>query len=325
MSEINNKTIKDYLVGKATAKEMEQLAEWLAVSEENRKEFFEMELAFHLGKNNQFATSKKIEEAETKLFDQIREYEEQTRNKNKLYFLRYAAAIIVAVLLIGGGLFAYLHQSTETITVAAMNEVKKVVLPDNSTVWLNKGATISYVDNFEGDQRKVNLKGEALFHVTKNAEKPFIVNSDGASAKVLGTSFNFKDQATDGKEVISLIEGRLEVTGLNGEGKVVLQPNQKATVSKDSKTIKTENSYALADAVWRDNIIPFSNMRIKEIAKILEQLYDYKIIVDSKLDHTKTYTGVIKKNKDIRNVLDGLSYTISFHYTIHDKEITLSE
>ena len=91
MSEINNKTIKDYLVGKATAKEMEQLAEWLAVSEENRKEFFEMELAFHLGKNNQFATSKKIEEAETKLFDQIREYEEQTINKNKLYFLRYAA------------------------------------------------------------------------------------------------------------------------------------------------------------------------------------------------------------------------------------------
>ena len=73
MSEINNKTIKDYLIGKATAKEMEQLAEWLAVSEENQKEFFEMELAFHLGKNNQFATSKKIEEAETKLFDQIRE------------------------------------------------------------------------------------------------------------------------------------------------------------------------------------------------------------------------------------------------------------
>ena len=41
MSEINNKTIKDHLIGKATAKEMEQLAEWL-VSEENQKEFFEM-------------------------------------------------------------------------------------------------------------------------------------------------------------------------------------------------------------------------------------------------------------------------------------------
>lgn len=325
MSEINNKSIKDYLVGKATAKQMEQLAEWLAVSEENRKEFFEMELAFHLGKNNQLATSKEIEQAETKLFNQIKEHEEQTINKSKFHFLRYAAAIIAAVLLIGGGLFAYLHQSVETITVAAMNEVKKVVLPDNSTVWLNKGATISYADNFEGDERKVNLQGEALFQVTKNAEKPFIVSSDGASAKVLGTTFNFKNQGAEGKEVISLIEGKLEVTGLNGEGKVILLPNQKATVSKDSKTITTEKSYALADAVWRDDMIPFSNMQIKEIAHILEQLYDYKIIVDSKLDNKKTYTGVIKRYKDIRNVLDGLSYTISFHYTINNKEITLSE
>ena len=46
MSEINNKTIKDYLIGKATAKEMEQLAEWLAVSEENQKEFFEDGVGF---------------------------------------------------------------------------------------------------------------------------------------------------------------------------------------------------------------------------------------------------------------------------------------
>lgn len=325
MSEINNKSIKDYLVGKATAKQMEQLAEWLAVSEENQKEFFEMELAFHLGKNNQLATSKEIEEAETKLFNQIKEHEEQTKNKTKFHFFRYAAAIIAAVLLIGGGLFAYLHQSVETITVAAMNEVKKVVLPDNSTVWLNKGATISYADNFEGDERKVNLQGEALFQVTKNAEKPFIVSSDGASAKVLGTTFNFKNQGAEGNEVISLIEGKLEVTGLNGEGKVILLPNQKATVSKDSKTITTEKSYTLADAVWRDDMIPFSNMQIKEIAHILEQLYDYKIIVDPKLDNKKTYTGVIKRYKDIRNVLDGLSYTISFHYTINNKEITLSE
>ena len=325
MSEINNKTIKDYLVGKATAKEMEQLAEWLAVSEENQKEFFEMDLAYHLGKNSQIASSKKIEEAETKLFNQIKEYEEKTINNSRIHLFRYAAAIVVAVLLIGGGLFAFLYQSAEITTITAMNEVKKVVLPDKSIVWLNKGTTISYAEDFDGNERKVNLKGEALFKVTKNAKKPFIVNSDEASAKVLGTTFNFKGQAADRKEVISLIEGRLEVTGLNGEGKVVLHPNQKATISKDSKAITTENSYAPIDAVWHDDMIPFSNMQIKEIAHILEQLYDYKIIVNSKLDNKRTYTGVIKRSKDIRTVLDGLSYTISFHYTMNNKEITLTE
>ena len=72
-------------------------------------------------------------------------------------------------------------------------------------------------------------------------------------------------------------------------------------------------------------MIPFSNMQIKEIARILEQFYDYKIIVDSKLDNKRTYTGVIERKKDIRNVLGGLAYTISFHYTINNKEITLSK
>ncbi len=325
MSDINNKIIKDYLVGKATVSEMEQLAEWLATSEENRKEFFGMEMAYHLGKPNRLATPEKIDEAETKLFDRIATTEEEEYKKSNFHLLRYAAAILVAVLLIGGGLFAFLYQEVETITVAAADGVKKVVLPDNSTVWLNKGASISYADKFEGKERKVSLQGEALFHVTKNSEKPFIVSSNGASAKVLGTTFNFKQQEAEGREVISLIEGRLEVTGLNGQGKVILLPNQKATVSKNDGTIKTENGYALADAVWRDDMIPFNNMQITEIAHILEQLYDYKIIVDSKLDNKKTYTGVIKRNKDIRKVLEGLSYTISFHYTINDKEITLSE
>ena len=165
---------------KATAKEMEQLAQWLADSEENQKELFEMELAFHLGKNSSIASPQKVEEAENRLFAQIDKYEEHTIKNNRLHFFRYAAAMIVAVLLIGGGLFAYLRQSTETITVAALNEVKKVVLPDSSTVWLNKGATISYAESFEGNERKVNLKGEALFHVTKNAAKPFIVSSEAS-------------------------------------------------------------------------------------------------------------------------------------------------
>lgn len=325
MNEINNKIIKDYLIGKATAKEMKQLAEWLALSEENRKNFFQTELAFHLGKNSQTQTSKNIKEAETRLFNRIKAYEELSNNNSSTHFLRYAAAIIIALLVIGGGLLAYMQQSTKTITVAAINEVKKVVLPDNSIVWLNKGAIISYADHFDGQERKVNLKGEALFKVTKNPKQPFIVSTNTASAKVLGTTFNFKDNENDDNEVISLIEGKLEVSGRNKEGKVILKPNQKATIHKSSNIITTENCYAPVDAVWRDNIIPFSNMQIKDIAHILEQLYDYKVIINSKLNNKKSYTGVIKRNKDITNVLEGLSYSISIHYAIKDKEIILTE
>ncbi|QUI93606.1 FecR domain-containing protein [Prevotella denticola] len=325
MDDINNKTLKDYLAGKATDREMERLAEWLACSEENRRELFGLEAAYHLGKPNPLATPEKIDEAEAKLFNRIGDYEAKKNRSRSFRILRYAAAVLAAVLLVGGGLYAYFRQSVETITVAALGGVKKVVLPDHSTVWLNRGASISYAEGFDGTERKVNLKGEALFHVTKNPERPFIVSSGGASAKVLGTTFNFNAKGTGDEDVISLIEGRLEVTGLAGQGKVVLHPNQKATVSRNAPTIRTENGYAPVDAVWRDNMIPFSNLQIGQIAGILEQVYGCKITVDSRLESGKTYTGVIKRNKDIRKVLDGLSYTVSFHYTISGRKITLSE
>lgn len=325
MDDINDKTLKDYLAGKATDEEMVRLTEWLARSEENPKELFRLEMAYHLGKPNPLATREKTAAAEDRLFARIADYESQKDRRRSFRLLRYAAAVLAAVLLVGGGLFAYLRQSVEILTVAALDGVKKVTLPDRSTVWLNKGAAIRYADHFDGDERKVELEGEALFHVTKNPEKPFIVSSEGAAAKVLGTTFNFNAKGRRKASVISLIEGRLEVTGLDGQGKVVLHPNQKATVSRDVKVIKTENTYAPVDAVWRDNMIPFSNMRIREIARILEQLYGCRITVAPGLDNGKTYTGVIKKSKDIRNVLDGLSYTVSFHYTVDGKEIALSE
>lgn len=71
MNKINNKIIKDYLAGKANDKEMEQLAKWLELSEENSKRVFGEELIYHIGKPNPLATQEKISKAEEKLFNKI--------------------------------------------------------------------------------------------------------------------------------------------------------------------------------------------------------------------------------------------------------------
>jgi len=307
MNKINNKTIKDYLAGKANDKEMEQLAKWLELSEENSKRVFGEELIYHIGKPNPLATQEKITKAEEKLFNKIAKEETKEHHLNLRNIIKYAAIFLI-VLMVGGGMFTYLHRSKEY----------------NSVVWLNKGASISYNKDFDGDERRVNIKGEALFKVTKNPEKPFIVSSNGATARVLGTTFNFNEHGKNGNEEISLIEGRLEVTGLNHEGKVILHPNQKATINKKSKSIQTKKEYTPVEAAWRDNMVPFENLNIIQIAQIIEQLYDVTVTVDSSLNNQKTYSGVIKKSSDIRTVLNGLAFTISFKYTIEGKKIILS-
>lgn len=330
MNKINNKLLKDFILSQTTIEEERKLAQLLEDSEDNQKELFESELAYYLGKQDKYQTQDKLRSAEVKLFSAISKYEkEKNDNQEKgqrtriVSLFRYAATFLI-LLTLTGGLYFYLSRSEEMITISATNGVKKINLPDHSIVWLNKGTKLSYSPNFNGEQRNVTLEGEALFHVAKNPNKPFIVKGKYASARVLGTTFNFKEDPNRGTEEVSLIEGRLEVSLQEGKEKVILQPNQKAIINRNKEHIETKNTYAPIDAVWRDNIIPFDNMSITEIAQIIEDVYGYQVNIDNNLDKTKTYTGVIRKSSDIKKVLDGLSYSLSFRYNINNRTIFLS-
>lgn len=78
--------------------------------------------------------------------------------------------------------------------VATANKgiVEEVTLPDGTKVWLNNSATLRYPRKFSDTERNVYLEGEAYFKVTRNAQQPFIVESDAMRVRVLGTVFNFK-------------------------------------------------------------------------------------------------------------------------------------
>ena len=67
-----------------------------------------------------------------------------------------------------------------------------VVLADGTKVWVNAESELRYPVQFSGTERKVYLKGEAYFAVTKQVTKPFIVCLDQAEITVLGTEFNVR-------------------------------------------------------------------------------------------------------------------------------------
>lgn len=82
------------------------------------------------------------------------------------------------------------------------------VLPDGSTVELNFGAEIAV--NYGADKRRVSLvQGEALFAVTRDPARPFVVDSRGIEVRAVGTVFVVRNEP---KQINVLVtEGQVAV------------------------------------------------------------------------------------------------------------------
>lgn len=99
-----------------------------------------------------------------------------------------------------------------------------VTLEDGTEVFLNAKSELRYPVKFKGSQRKVFLKGEGYFKVTKN-KNPFIVETNDVSVKVYGTKFNVNTNLLNSVEVL-LQEGSVGVSSKIESKEMMMIPNQ---------------------------------------------------------------------------------------------------
>ncbi|MDR2281853.1 MAG: FecR domain-containing protein [Sphingobacterium sp.] len=122
-------------------------------------------------------------------------------------------------------------------------------LPDGSQVWLNGGSKIHYPSRFVGNDRLVELEGEAFFAVTKavipssegkgGTRRSFIVKTDKQTVKVLGTKFNISAYKDETATKTTLLEGAVRVEPTKSKNKAVdLSPGQQFTTDGSSGQLK---------------------------------------------------------------------------------------
>jgi transmembrane sensor len=84
-----------------------------------------------------------------------------------------------------------------------------VTLRDGSTVELNAKTLITVA--FTPTQRSIELvDGQALFHVAKNAQRPFVVRAGDREILAIGTAFDVRRDASSVR--VTLVEGRVAVS-----------------------------------------------------------------------------------------------------------------
>ncbi|MGC1243512.1 MAG: FecR domain-containing protein [Chryseosolibacter sp.] len=236
-------------------------------------------------------------------------------------WLKIAAAVLI--LMSSSYVLWYKMIRNETMTLTAMTGyTQKTILSDGTLVWLKGNSTLQYPERFDGQQRMVYLKGEALFEVAKDPLHPFVIQCGNLSAKVLGTSFNIR--ANDADIELTVLTGKVELFAGKEINRVVVLPNQK--VLYDGLPPKAKVPVAEAEKVklihGTEYDMNFSNTPVADIIGRIEKKFDKKVTVDNASLRQCMITADFT-DQSLENTLRMVSYILGFEYEVNSYTVTI--
>jgi ferric-dicitrate binding protein FerR (iron transport regulator) len=202
------------------------------------------------------------------------------------------------------------------------SKVLSLVLSDGSKVWLNAASTLKYPTAFAGNERKVEVTGEAYFEVSHNAAVPFIVNKGETSVRVLGTHFNVSAYDDETSLNITLLEGSVKV--INGNQKVLISPGEQAEVSNDirvSNQIKVHSADVDQVMAWKNGLFSYKGADIETIMRQVSRWYNVDVVFEKPV--TEKFYAQVSRNTDVSSLLKMLEATKAVHFKIEGKMITV--
>jgi len=193
----------------------------------------------------------------------------------------------------------------------------KLTLPDGSKVWLNAASSLKYPVVFVGNERSVEITGEAYFEIAKDESRPFKVQLNNMEVQVLGTHFNINGYTDEEAIKTTLLEGKVKIIA-SGATKYLL-PGQQAQL-KSSGNIAVTNDVNLEETVaWKDGNFQFENSDIKAVMRQLARWYD--VDVSYKGNINKHFVGSISRNVKLSQVLSMLQQTGEIKFKIEGKNL----
>lgn len=185
----------------------------------------------------------------------------------------------------------------------------EVTLCDNTRVWLNANSILKYPNEFQGEQRKVYLEGEAYFEVTKNTAQPFIVHTGKAEIEVLGTRFNV-NVAQAGPCVTTLVEGCVKIKGTKKDSVIIYPGQQVVTHAIGDMEVKAVNTRFYT--AWQRNFFAFQDETFYHIMNVLADWYDFTFEFESVSLANLKFTTTIQRYEHVDDVLEILQRTGAF-------------
>lgn len=190
---------------------------------------------------------------------------------------------------------------------------QKLFLPDGSYVLLNAESSITYPASFAGNERKVQITGEAWFKIKPvlredgSGKIPFIVEIISSSGEnkgeveVLGTQFAIN--AYDNEAVIktTLVEGSVRIQSKDQQS-IKLIPGQQAQLASGGNLKLIKDADLDAAIAFTRNEFEFESADAETIFRQISRWYPITVSFPNGKPKDM-YSGTISKNVDLSKLL----------------------
>jgi len=185
-------------------------------------------------------------------------------------------------------------------------EVRQITLADGSAVTLNTDSALQITMGAEA-RRITVLRGEAYFDVVSDPERPFVVDTQGLTATVLGTRFSAGEMGAARDQAVLVAEGRVRVSA--GEARRVLGAGDSARDS-DAGTLPPVSGDVDQLLAWCHGTVVFSDTVLSDILAVLERYRGGQIMVLGEELAAMHVSGAFDLT-DVEAALDTLALSLS--------------
>jgi ferric-dicitrate binding protein FerR (iron transport regulator) len=191
------------------------------------------------------------------------------------------------------------------LTVPRGSRVVSLALSDGTVVWLNAESSLRYPVVFNGDDRTVEITGEAYFEVAKVPGKKFYVKSAALTTEVLGTHFNVNTYNDEASMKVTLLEGSIRVSANDNIHAVQLHPGQQAEVSNNAAIRVLDNVDLEEVMAWKNEYFMMKATSLASLMRQMARWYDVEVVIKGNLAN-KRFGGAISRNVNLSTMLEAL-------------------
>ncbi|HVI43509.1 MAG TPA: FecR domain-containing protein [Chitinophaga sp.] len=201
----------------------------------------------------------------------------------------------------------------------------KVIMPDNTIIWLAPFSTLSYNVPYGKTARIVQLEGEAYFEVAGNERSPFIVITDRLMTYVLGTAFNIEAYPEEPAVRVALTSGKVAVSDIGEKYTQVLRPGQQLTSNRETAAMTLKPVAVKDNSLWGKGYLILNDIPLEQAVARVAARYGWHVSwrVDRSVLADKKVTAVFRHETD-RQIIRNLLFVHGYHYILQGNKLLIT-